>query len=208
MPDRVTHEDVQTGIWETVMIIDYNKSNNITEEERLASFRESVQRALDEQKDELTKIANGTDQNLKQKVETAEKRASFAKQKTESLDHDVVYMQDRMDSGEFNGEDGEDAALVYIHSSEGTAFKNDAVETVLTVVIYYGSITITTQSELESAFGSGTYLQWKVKIHGDSSYSTIPSSDERLSDDGFTFEISPEDVNVQAVFLVEVIIPD
>ena len=103
---------------------------------------------------------------------------------------------------------GEDAVLVYIHSSEGTAFKNDQVSTTLTVTIYYGDNTITNQQQLVSAFGAGTYLQWKVRLYGQSTYSTIPSSDPRLSDNGFTFDISPSDVNIQAVFNVQVITTD
>ena len=107
-----------------------------------------------------------------------------------------------------DGADGEDAVLVNIHSSNGMAFKNDAVDTTLTVTIYYGDTVITNQSGLTSAFGTGSYLQWKARLYGESEYHTIPSSDTRLSDDGFTFDLSPSDVNVQAVFTVEIIVPD
>lgn len=106
------------------------------------------------------------------------------------------------------GEDGEDAIQIYIHSSEGTAFKNNEISTTLTVTIYYGSKVITNQQSLIREFGSGTYLQWQVKLYGQSTPTTIPSSDPRLSDDGFTFNISPADVNIQAVFNVQIIVPD
>ena len=106
------------------------------------------------------------------------------------------------------GADGEDAVLVNIHSSNGMAFKNDSVNTTLTVTIYYGSVTITNQTGLVNAFGLGSYLQWKARLYGESSYTTIPSNDPRLSNNGFTFVLTPADVNVQAVFNVEIIVPD
>jgi hypothetical protein len=107
-----------------------------------------------------------------------------------------------------DGINGADAVQVYIHSSAGTAFKNDEVNTQLTVTIYYGALVITDQAGLEAAFGPGSYLQWQVRLHGEQTYHTVPASDSRLSNNGFTFDISPADVNVQAVFHVQVIIPD
>lgn len=106
------------------------------------------------------------------------------------------------------GASGEDAVLVYIHSSNGMAFKNDSVDTTLSVIIYYGDLNITNQTALVNAFGEGSYLQWKAKLYGDSTYTTIPLNDPRLSNNGFTFVLTPADVNVQAVFNVEVITPD
>ena len=107
-----------------------------------------------------------------------------------------------------DGKDGEDAVQVYIHSSAGTAFKNDEVSTRLSVTIYYGPLVITDQAGLEAAFGIGSYLQWQVRLYGEQFYHIVPASDPRLSNNGFTFDISPADVNVQAVFHVQVIIPD
>ncbi len=191
------------------MIIEYDKSKSISEEERVRSLRNSVQRALDEVQEIVA--SNGLEkdgaivQKLNDTVRKARRKVEHVESVVEKADQSVTEMQDRMDSGEFNGED---AVLVYIHSSNGMAFKNDAVNTVLTVVIYYGDVTITDQTGLVSAFGLGAYLQWKAKLYGESTYTTIPASDERLSDDGFTFELSPSDVNVQAVFNVEIIVPD
>ena len=107
-----------------------------------------------------------------------------------------------------DGDDGEDAVNVYIHSSNGMAFKNDDIDTVFTVFIYYGATEITNQSQLVSAFGNGSYLQWRVRPYGASSYNIISSSDSRLSDNGFTLTITSDDVDVQAVFNVQVIVPD
>ena len=108
----------------------------------------------------------------------------------------------------YDGGAGEDAVNVVIVPSNGMAFKNDSVDTTLTVTIYYGSTVITNQTGLTSAFGVGSYLQWKARLHGESVYTTIPSSDERLTNNGFSLALSPSDVNVQAVFVVEVIAPE
>lgn len=48
MQDRVSCETVQTGEWEVLMIIDYDGRPNATDEERLRSLRDSVQRALND----------------------------------------------------------------------------------------------------------------------------------------------------------------
>lgn len=48
MQDRVSRETVQTGEWEVLMIIDYDGRPNATDEERLRSLRDSVQRALND----------------------------------------------------------------------------------------------------------------------------------------------------------------
>lgn len=95
--------------------------------------------------------------------------------------------------------------VVYIHSSEGTAFKNDAVSTVLTVTIYHGNKTIKDQPGLISEYGSGAYLQWSIRKHGDADFTNIISSDSHLSNGGFTYTVSPNDVDTQVVFNVQVI---
>lgn len=114
-------------------------------------------------------------------------------------------LEERADNGEF---DGEDATLIYIHSSAGTAFKNDAVSTVMTVTVYYGNTRIQNQTALVNAYGAGSYLQWSVRKYGDSGFQTLLSTDSRLSNDGFTLTIGTSDVDTQAVFAVELITPD
>lgn len=98
------------------------------------------------------------------------------------------------------GADGADAILLRIDSSRGTVFKNNAVNTVLTVVIYYGDKRITNSSELASAFGAGAYLQWEWLRMTDSEYGIISSSDSRLSNGGFTFTLTPDDVDTKVTF--------
>ena len=107
-----------------------------------------------------------------------------------------------------DGTDGADAVTVFIHSSAGSAFKNDQIDTQLTVTLYRGGDTITDQAGLVSAFGSGAYLQWSVKKYGDSDFTTILSSDPHLSDDGFMYTVGSADVDTQVVFNVSLITAD
>lgn len=121
----------------------------------------------------------------------------------EAAANKVTKLEERMDSGEFKGED---ATVLRIESSRGTVFKNDSVSTVLSVVIYRGSERITTSAAMKSVFGSGAYLQWKWQRLDDETFGVISSSDSRLSDNGFTFTISPDDVDTKVTFMCELII--
>lgn len=105
-----------------------------------------------------------------------------------------------------NGSDGEDAALLRIESSRGTVFKNDQVSTVLSAVIYKGSQRITDSTEMKATFGSGAYLQWKWLRLEDESYGVISATDSRFSNDGFTFTLSPDDVDTKVTFICELIV--
>lgn len=104
-----------------------------------------------------------------------------------------------------DGADGADAVTVFIHSSAGSAFKNDDINTVLTVTIYKGGQSIKNQSQLIATFGNTAYLEWSVRKHGDSSFTKILSTDSRLSEGCFTYTVSAADVDTQAVFGVELI---
>ena len=95
-----------------------------------------------------------------------------------------------------------DAVVLYIMSSAGSAFKNDQIDTVMSVVIYRGSDVITTQAQMVEAFGSTSYLEWSVRKYGESSYTTVLSSDSHLSDGGFKYTVGPSDIDTQAVFQV------
>ena len=96
--------------------------------------------------------------------------------------------------------------LLRIESSRGTVFKNDQVATVLSVVIYHGTKRITDSASMKSTFGSSAYLQWKWQRLDDSSFGIISSSDSRFGDDGFTFTLSPEDVDTKITFMCELIV--
>ena len=98
------------------------------------------------------------------------------------------------------GVDGEDAVLLRIESSRGTVFKNDQISTVLSVVIYKGSHRITNSTEMKAVFGNGAYLQWRWLKLNDESYGIISASDPRFSNGGFTFTLSPDDVDTKVTF--------
>ncbi len=98
------------------------------------------------------------------------------------------------------------STLLRIESSRGTVFKNDMVDTVLSVVIYHGSKRITDSVEMKSTFGSGAYLQWKWQRLDDDSFGIISSSDSRFGNEGFTFRLSPKDVDTKITFMCELII--
>lgn len=112
----------------------------------------------------------------------------------------VQDMEDRMDSGEFKGED---AAVLRIDSSRGTVFKNNAVSTVLTVTIYYGSERITDLAGLKSAFGNTAHLTWYWQRLDEDRYGVISASDEMLSNNGFTLTLSPSQVDTKVTFRCE-----
>lgn len=99
-----------------------------------------------------------------------------------------------------SGKDGENAIVLRIDSSRGNMFKNSSVNTVLTVSISNGSQKIIDYAGLTSAFGSSAYLEWSWKRINDTSFSTISLSDSRIKDNGFTFELSSEDVDTKVVF--------
>ena len=98
------------------------------------------------------------------------------------------------------GVDGEDAVLLRIESSRGTVFKNDQISTVLSVVIYKGSHRITNSAEMKAVFGNGAYLQWRWLKLDDESYGIISASDPRFGNGGFTFTLSPDDVDTKVTF--------
>lgn len=101
------------------------------------------------------------------------------------------------------GDAGKDATNVRIYSSKGTVFKNNTASTVLSVAVFRGGERITDISALKSAYGSTAYLQWSW-IKGDDT-GTILSTDSRLSDGGFSFTLSPDDVDSSITFQCDLI---
>lgn len=89
------------------------------------------------------------------------------------------------------------AALRYIHSVE--------ISTILSVVIFHGKDRITDSATMREVFGSGAYLQWYWQRLDDESFGVISSSDTRFGDDGFTFTLSPSDVDAKITFRCELI---
>jgi hypothetical protein len=100
----------------------------------------------------------------------------------------------------------ETTTLLQIESSRGTVFKNNMVSTVLSVAIYRGSDRITDMTTLRSKMGSTVYLQWKWRRMNDSDYGIISADDPRISQDGFMFTLSPQDVDTKVTFICELIV--
>ena len=103
------------------------------------------------------------------------------------------------------GRAGEDATTLRIDSSRGVVFKNKAVSTVLSAVIYKGSKRITDITALKEEFGSSAHLEWLWQRLNEDSFGTILSTDSRIGDNGFTFTLSPEDVDTKVVFICQLI---
>ena len=113
---------------------------------------------------------------------------------------------DESDPTFLSGAKGEEATVLRIDSSRGTLFKNNAVATVLSFVIYHGSQRITNITALRSAFGATAYLQWKWQRLNENAFGTISTSDSRLSQDGFCFTLSPDEIDVKVTFMCELIV--
>lgn len=92
-----------------------------------------------------------------------------------------------------------------IESSRGTVFKNNTTSTVLSIIIYRGKDRITNMTDLKAAMGNNVYLQWKWRREDDNTYGIISSSDSHLSEDGFKYTVTPDDVNSHVTFLCELI---
>ena len=89
---------------------------------------------------------------------------------------------------------------LYISSSKGQVFKNNAVSTTLSVTIFKGKTRITNIDQLHEEFGENAYLQWKSQLDENDNYLLIPSIDERINEGGFKFKISPDDIDTKGVY--------
>lgn len=95
--------------------------------------------------------------------------------------------------------------FLQIESSKGTVFKNDQVDTLLSITVYRGSDRITDIKTLREKMGNNVYLQWKWKRLNDDDYGIISADDPRIGQNGFTFTLSPQDVDTKVTFLCELI---
>lgn len=95
--------------------------------------------------------------------------------------------------------------LLRIESSRGTVFKNNAVSTVLSVVIYHGKDRITDIDKLHNVYGSSAYIQWKWQRLEEETYGIILSTDSRIENGGFSFVLTPDDVDTKVTFMCELI---
>lgn len=99
-----------------------------------------------------------------------------------------------------SGFDGTSPALVRIDSSRGVLFKSNTVSTVLSVTIFRGDMIINNILDLWDVYGPGAYLEWQWQRLDDEDFGTISASDPRIGAGGFTFTLTPEDVDTRVVF--------
>ncbi len=106
---------------------------------------------------------------------------------------------------EINEVKEEVTTFLQIESSNGLCFKNSEVSTTLSVAVYAGTDRITNINNLRAKFGNAVYLQWKWKRINDTDYGIISSADSRISENGFKFTLTPQDVDVKVTFLCELV---
>lgn len=104
-----------------------------------------------------------------------------------------------------NGKAGQDAVTLRIDSSRGTVFKNTGVSTTLNVVIFKGGKTITDAAAMRSEFGSNAYLEWQWQRMGEETFGTILATDSRITNEGFSLLLTPNDVNTKVVFRCQLV---
>lgn len=94
-----------------------------------------------------------------------------------------------------------DAATITITSTHGSVFKDNAITTSLNVSVFQpGGTRIETQAALEAAFGHTARIEWRWRKNTDGEWRTIVSTDSRLSNNGFSLAITPEDVDERTSF--------
>lgn len=138
-----------------------------------------------------------TDQNGKSHLAISADKLTLGKQNLADIVNDIKEDIDNVRD--------EITTLLRIESSRGTVFKNNAVSTVLSVVIYHGKDRITDIDRLHEVYGNSAYIQWKWQRLDEDSYGIISSADSRMSNGGFSFTLSPEDVDVKVTFMCELI---
>lgn len=161
-------------------------SCRVTEQEISTTDKSKNKTVFDNVKEQTSKI----DPGLLNRMEQLEKDAIEANANVQDL-------KERADNGEFKGEDG---TVLRIDSSRGTVFKNNAVSTVLNVTVFKGGNVIQNLSQLQTVFGNGAYLEWEWQRLDEDDYGIISASDEKLSNNGFSLTLTPEDVDTKVTF--------
>ena len=105
-----------------------------------------------------------------------------------------------------DGVDGADAAVLRIDSSRGNVFKNNSVSTVLTVSVYIGGERITNITALRARFGNSAHLQWYWQKVDETTFGVIVASDSKLSDNGFSLTLTPDEVDTKVTFMCELVV--
>lgn len=95
--------------------------------------------------------------------------------------------------------------FLHIESSNGLAFRQNNVNTVLSVYVFRGPDRITDINTLRQKMGNDVYLQWKYKQTNESTYHTMVSSDPKISENGFKLTLTPQDVDSNVTFICEIV---
>lgn len=109
---------------------------------------------------------------------------------------------------ELDGLRDELSIALHIDSSQGTMIDSNTTSTVLSVTVYRGSQRITDIETLHSVIGESAYLQWSSKGVADVNYVNIPSSDSRISNNGFKLTLNQKDVGAKTTYTCTLIGPN
>ena len=95
---------------------------------------------------------------------------------------------------------GQDAILLNISSSNGTSFKNNDIATALSVTIFVGDRKIDSSQAMYDEFGNDAKIIWSQKQMGEDGWTELEQNDKRISDNGFIFTITSNDINTKCTF--------
>jgi len=109
-------------------------------------------------------------------------------------------MQQAIDDAAEASQKVDDIPIVSVTSTNGTVFKrNVGVSTTLVANVFTPGGRISDAEELHRRFGAGAYLEWGWRDSATGAEHAIVSTDPRIGQGGFTFTVSPGDIDVQAV---------
>lgn len=77
---------------------------------------------------------------------------------------------------------------VFLESTEGTTFKNKAIDTQIRAVVYRGTTRITNVTELKSMLGADAEIKWYELLYG----VYLPINDSRVIDNGFALVVNSD----------------
>lgn len=95
--------------------------------------------------------------------------------------------------------------VIKIEPSNGTAFRNNKGETKLNAVVYRGSSRIVDIGHLRKEIGLSAKIEWSWKRLTDDTFGLIQDNDPRITNDGFTFSVTPDDVKTRTVFMCSLV---
>lgn len=104
-----------------------------------------------------------------------------------------------------DGEEGKDSILLHLDSVNGNVFKNTQISTIITVTVIVAGNRLDNSTKLKSYFGEQAYLQWQYKAFDQVDFIDLDAEDIRISDEGFIFTVTTEDVVMKTIFNCDLI---